>query len=152
VGTRFETKTGGEELELTDKLCALGCRKELRDIGLQCRGSRVCRFEHPSTVRGQAHSMGSTVIWMRFAFGVPKTLEIVDKPDHDVSVDAEGVGQLLLSRAVSGGQAIHHREMTRLHLERFESLGKRRGDVMPDLGQKENRSTIERFEALLRWL
>lgn len=56
--------------------------------------------------------MGSTVIRVRSPFGVFKTPEIVNEPDHDVSVDAQRVGQLLLSRAVRGCQAIHHREVT----------------------------------------
>jgi hypothetical protein len=152
VGTSFEPKTSREALKLIDELYALSWCEELRDVGLQSRCGLVGRFEHASTVRGQAHSVGSTVVRVRFSFGVSETFKVVNDPDHDVSVDPQFVGQVLLSRAVCGGQTIHHREVTGLHLEWFESLGKRRRDVMPDLRKKKHRSTVEWFNALLGWL
>jgi hypothetical protein len=149
VGTSFEPKTSREALKPIDKFGQIGCRKELRDVGLQRRCGLVCRFEDPSTACGQAHSVGSTVIGVRFALGVFKTFEVINEPDHDVSVDAERVGQLLLSGAVRICHTVHHGEVTGLNLEWFESLGKQGRDVMPDLGKKEHRPTVEWFEALL---
>jgi hypothetical protein len=149
VGTSFEPETSGEALKLTKERHVLGWCEELRDVGLQVRCGLVCRFEDPSTVGGQAYSMGSTVIRVRFAFGVSETFEVINEPDHDVSVDAERVGQLLLSGAVRSCHTVHYCEVTGLNFEWFESLGKQGRDVMPDLGKKEHRPTVEWFEALL---
>jgi hypothetical protein len=149
VGASFEPKTSGEALKLIDELGALGCRNELRDVGLQRGRSLVGRFEHPTTIRGHAHSMGSTIAGVRLSLGVSKTFEIVYEPNHHVSVDAERVGQLLLGRSVRGCHAIHNCEVTGLNLEWFEPLGKRRRQEMPDLRKKEHRSTVERFGAFL---
>jgi hypothetical protein len=149
VSASFEAKASREVLELSDERGALRCGKEPRDVGLQCRGRLVGQLQHPPTVGGQTHGMGSTVAGVRLTLGVSKSFEIVDEPNHHVSVDAQQVSQVLLGGAVQPCQTIHHREVTGLHPERFEPLGKRQRYVMPNLGKKEHSSTVERLEALL---
>lgn len=93
----------------------------------------------------EVQRVGAPVLGVSSSLDQSAGFEVVDQPDHDVAVDAQGVGELLLGLTGGCGQVDEEPVVLVLQPQRCQPLGEPGGGVVADLGQQETRTLIQRF-------
>lgn len=77
--------------------------------------------------------MGSAVAWMPSAFHQAALFEVVKQADHDLAVDAQRVGELLLGTPLATLHVHEQSEVVRCDAQRCKPRGERLRNVEPEL-------------------
>jgi hypothetical protein len=75
----------------------------------------------------------AAVVGMPPTFDQTALLEIVEQTDHDLAVDAQGVGELLLGAPFTALEVRQEPEVVGRDAKRCQSRGERLRDVKPEL-------------------
>lgn len=94
----------GEVAQRVDEVRVVGGAEETDQLRLQGVGGLLGMGQQLAAGVGQAHRVGSTIAAVGTSLDQAPGLEIIDEADHDVAVDAQGIGELLLSAPLTLAQ------------------------------------------------
>lgn len=144
VDTRRVPGVVGESLQDGGELGTLARVEHGEDLFLVLVGDPAGAGEQLARGLGQVNGVGAAVSGMPPAFDQTALLEVVEQADHDLAVDAQRVGELLLGDPFATLEVRQEPEMVRRDAQRCQPRGERLRDVKPELGQQEVGPTGQR--------
>ena len=94
----------GDALQQRGEPGLVGVVESGEQLGVVFVGGVLGLAEQVSGRRGEVQRVGAPVSGVASPLHQAAVFEVVDEPDHDVAVDAQGVGELLLGLPLGCGE------------------------------------------------
>ncbi|GAA0368586.1 hypothetical protein GCM10009541_08800 [Micromonospora gifhornensis] len=134
----------GEPLQGGDEMSAFVGVERSEDLVLVLVGDPAGAGEQGACCVGQVDGVGAAVGGVSPTFDQPAMLKVVEKSDHDLAVDAEHVGELLLGASFAALKVHEQPEVIRCDAQRRQSRCEGLRGVEPELGEQEVGSAGQR--------